>query len=86
MLEVALPDDSGFPTLLELVPNAGRPQVPVVVLTQIPYPGVWEIAKENGAYVCLHKLHASGEDLDRAIQGAVAFVGQMPKEDRYRPL
>jgi len=25
------------------------------------------------------------EDLDRVIHRAVAFVGLMPKEDRYRP-
>ena len=29
-------------------------------------------------------LFMSGEDLDRAIQRAMAFVGQMPTEDRYR--
>ena len=83
VLEVALPDDSGFPTLVNLVPIASKPQVPVIVLTQIPYPGVWEVAKENGAYACFHKPRMSGEDLDRAIQEAVALVKQMPKEDRY---
>src|SRR6185295_18747357 len=38
VLEVALPDDSGFPTLVNLVPIASKPQVPVIVLTQIPIP------------------------------------------------
>jgi PleD family two-component response regulator len=85
VLEVGLPDDSGFPTLVNLVPIASKPQVPVIVLTQIPYPGVWEVAKENGAYACFHKPRASGEDLDKAIQGAVAFVRQMPRENRFRP-
>ena len=84
VLELALPDDSGFSTLVNLVPIASKPQVPVIVLTQIPYPGVWEVAKENGAYACFHKPHASGADLHNAIQRAVAFVGQMPREDRYR--
>jgi PleD family two-component response regulator len=83
VLEVALPDDSGFPTLVKLVPIASKQQVPVIVLTQIPYPGVWELAKENGAYACFHKARASGEDLDKAIQGAVAFVRQIPKEERF---
>jgi CheY-like chemotaxis protein len=81
VLEVALPDDSGFPTLVNLVPIASKPQVPVIVLTQIPYPGVWELAKQNGAYACFHKPRTSGKDLDNAIQRAVAFVGQMPRED-----
>lgn len=34
---------------------------------------------------CFVKQHTTGEDLDKAIQRAVAFVGQMPKEYRYRP-
>lgn len=84
VLEVALPDDSGFPTLVQLVPIASKPQVPVIVLTQIPYPGVWELAKENGAYTCFHKPSASAEDLDNAIRRAIAVVGQMPKEECYR--
>lgn len=83
VLEVALPDDSGFPTLVKLVPIASKQQVPVIVLTQLPYPGVWELTKENGAYACFHKARASGEDLDKAIQGAVAFVRQIPKEERF---
>ena len=84
VLEVGLPDDSGFPTLVNIVPIASKPQVPVVVLTQIPYPGVWELAKQNGAYACFHKPRTSAEDLDKAIRHAIEFVGQMPKEDRYR--
>jgi hypothetical protein len=50
------------------------------------HPGVWELAKQNGAYVCLAKKFTMGVDLDNAIQRAMAFVGQMPKEDRYRPI
>jgi len=84
VLEVGLPDDSGFPTLVNIVPIASKPQVPVVVLTQIPYPGVWELAKQNGAYACFHKPRTSAEDLDKAIRHAIEFVGQMPEEDRYR--
>ena len=86
VLELSLPDQSGFQTLEDLVPIASRPHVAVIVLTQITHRGVWELAKQNGAYACLAKKFTSGEDLDRAIQRAVAFVGQMPKEDRYRPV
>ena len=86
VLELSLPDQSGFQTLMKLVPIASRPHVAVVVLTLITLPGVWELAKQNGAYTCLAKPCASGEDLDKAIQRAIAFVGQMPKEDRYRPI
>ena len=84
VLEVALADGSGFPTLINFVPIASKPQVPVIVLTQIPYPTVWELAKENGAYACFHKPRASGEELDKAIRHAIAFVGQIPKDDRHQ--
>jgi hypothetical protein len=56
----------------------------VVVLTLMTQPGVWRLAKENGAYVCLVKEYTSGADLDRAIQRAIAFVRLMLKEDRYK--
>jgi DNA-binding NarL/FixJ family response regulator len=86
LLELGLPDQSGFKTLVELVPIASRPRIPVIVLTQMAERGVWDLAKQNGAYACFVKKHTSGEDLDRAIQRAITFVGQLPKEDRYRPI
>jgi hypothetical protein len=70
----------------DLVPIASRPKIAVIVLTMITTPGVRDIAKQNGAYECFVKQHTSGRDLDRAIQRAVSFVGQIPKEDRYRPI
>jgi len=91
VLDLALQDESnyttwGLATLVNLVPIARKPQIAVIVLTQVLDRGVWEIAKKNGAYVCLAKNFTSGEDLDNAIRRAVAFVGQMPKEDRYSPI
>jgi CheY-like chemotaxis protein len=80
VLELSLPDQSGFQTLVDLVPIATRPHIAVVVLTLMTYPEVWELAKQNGAYVCLAKTFTSGEDLDRAIQRAIAFVGEISKE------
>jgi hypothetical protein len=47
------------------------------------YVGISEA--EWGVYLPSQKPH-NGEGLDEAIQRAVAFVGQMPKEDRYQPL
>ena len=85
ILELSLPDGSGFEVLMELIPRASSPKVPVIVLTRIPYRAVWELATQQGAQACLLKTFTSGDDLDRAIQRAVAFVGHMPKEDRYRP-
>lgn len=86
VLEIALPDRGGFEVLMTLVPCASRPQVAVIVLTQMTYRGIWELAKKNGAYVCFVKRHTTGEELDRAIQRAIALVGQLPQEDRYRPI
>lgn len=81
ILELELPDQSGFQTLVEIVPIASRPQVAVIVLTQMTHRRISELSTEHGAYACFVKRHTTGEDLDRAIQRAVAFVGQMPKED-----
>ena len=86
VLELSLPDQEGFKALVEFVPRASRPQISVVVLTLMTQPGVWRLAKGNGAYACLAKDFTSGEDLDKAIQRAVAFVGQLPKEDRFRSI
>jgi DNA-binding NarL/FixJ family response regulator len=86
VLELGLPDQSGLQTLVELVPIASRPRVAVIVLTQMTERGVWDLARQNGAYACFVKQHTSGQDLDKAIQRAVGFVGQMPKEDRYRAI
>jgi two-component system sporulation sensor kinase A len=84
--EIALADQSGFEVLMTLVPRASRPHVAVIMLTQVPYRGLWELAYKNGARGCLSKHHTTGEELDKTIQRAVAFVGQLPKEDRYRCL
>jgi len=86
ILELDLPDLSGFEVLVDLVPLVRRPKIAVIVLTQIADRGLYALARENGAYVCFHKLHTSSDDLDRAINRAIGFIGQMPKEDRYRPL
>ena len=86
VLELSLPEESGFAVLMKLVPFASRPHVAVVVFTELTHQGLWELARRTGAYTCMAKKFTSGEDLDRAIQRAVSFVEQMPKEDRYRPV
>ena len=86
VLELSLPDQSGFQALINLVPIASKPQIAVIVLTLMTHRGVWELAKQNGAYACLAKNFTSGEDLDKAIQRAIALVGQMPKEERFRAI
>lgn len=80
VLELALPDQLGFQLLADLVPIPSRPQVAVIVLTQMTERGVWELARLNGAYACFVKQDTTGKDLDKVIQRAVEFVGQMSKE------
>ncbi len=72
VLELALPDRSGFEVLENFVSMVGRPQVAVIALTHSIHYGMWELAKQKGAYTCLVKKFTSGEDLDRAIQQAVS--------------
>jgi CheY-like chemotaxis protein len=85
ILELDLPGPSGFEVLMNLVPDARRPHVAVLVLTRLEQRGIGELAKQNGAHACFIKRQMPVEALDRAIQHAVALVGMLPKEDRYRP-
>ena len=85
ILALELPDCSGFKVLVDLVPIASRPSIPVIMLTNNTQRGLHQIAMQNGAYACFVKPFTSGKSLDRAIQRAMAFVGRLPKEDRHRP-
>jgi len=84
VLELELPDRSGFEVLIELVPLASKPNVAVIVLTKIAHRELLELAKDNGAHVCLVKKLTSVDDLDKAILRAVACVDLMAKEERHR--
>ena len=85
ILELDLPDMSGFQVLVDLNPVARRPNVAVLILTRLSSLPLWELARKGGAYACFPKQHTSQEELVRAIQHAIALVGLMPKENRYRP-
>lgn len=84
VLALELPDQSGLRVLVDLVPMASRPHVAIVMLTNRLQRGLSEFTRHNGAHACFVKRFMSDEDLDRAIQRAVAFEGRMPKEDPYR--
>jgi DNA-binding NarL/FixJ family response regulator len=73
ILDLDMPQ-SGFHVLLELVPERRCPQLAVIVLTHLPHPNLFEMAKHNGAQACLLKQSTSGEELDRAVQEAIAAV------------
>ena len=85
ILAIELPGYSGFRVLVDLIPIARRPSIAVLMLTNNAQRGLHQIAIQNGAYACFVKQFTSGEDLDRAILRAMAFVGWKPKEDQHRP-
>jgi|SRR6185503_20293162 len=85
ILELDLPDLSGFEVLVDLVPLVHRPKIAVLVLTRIADQGLYALAKENGAVCCFYKPHTSPDDLDRAINRAIGFVGTLPNESRNQP-
>ena len=73
LLDLDMPE-SGFHVLLELIPNRSRPMIPVIILTHLPHPNLWEMAKHNGAQACLLKQRTSAQELHSAIQSAITSV------------
>jgi|SRR5690349_9212318 DNA-binding NarL/FixJ family response regulator len=74
ILELDLPDMSGFEVLLKLVPQAYRPEIPVVVLTRLHNVDLLKAAITNGAQAALVKILAPGDVLEKAVQKAMAAV------------
>lgn len=74
ILEIDLPDMSGFEVLAKLVPIANHPELPVIMLTRLSNPDLLDLAKKNGAQVGLRKLGTSGDILDQTILKAIATV------------
>jgi hypothetical protein len=50
------------------------------VLTRLPHPNLFEMAKHNGAQACLLKQKTSIHDLEHAIQQAIAAVKTAPSD------
>ena len=83
VMELVLPDRSGFELLVHLLPTPSRPNVAVIILTTLANRGLWELATKNGAQACFVKRYTSGEYLDKAIQCSVALMALISKEDRH---
>jgi CheY-like chemotaxis protein len=75
VLELTLPDMSGFQALTQLVPCAHYPEPAVIFLSRTTLQPMADLAMKNGAQAYLIKSHISGDDLDRAIRKALAPVG-----------
>lgn len=75
IVDLDLPDMSGFQILLKLVRNTQRPEVAVIVISLLKNPVLKEVARKEGAQDYLRKTWLSGGELDGAIQKALAAVG-----------
>jgi DNA-binding NarL/FixJ family response regulator len=80
ILELDLPDMSGFEVLLRLIPTVRHPEMPVIVLTRISNAYLLEAAMANGAQAALRKTTASGDILDHAIFKAIGAIPRSSKE------
>ena len=74
VLELDLPDMSGFEVLVKLVPRASHPEIAVIILTRLPNPFLLDLAIKNGAQAALHKSLGSGDLLEPAIRKAISTV------------
>ena len=79
VIELDMPE-SGFFTVVRLIPNRKRPNVPVVILTRLKQPALFELVKQSGAYACMVKHLCSAEELTLTIQQAMASVKSMENE------
>jgi two-component system KDP operon response regulator KdpE len=74
VLEIDLPDLSGFEVLAKLVPRAYHPEIAVIILTRLPNPFLLDLAIKNGARVALQKTLGSGDLLAPSILKAISQV------------
>lgn len=74
VLDLSLPDMSGFELLPKLVPVAAQPPVPVVILTSLESGALLEVAKLNGAFAGLQKDTTSGDDLAHVVVRAMSAI------------
>jgi CheY-like chemotaxis protein len=80
ILELELPDMSGFGVLVKLVPLAQFPEVPVIVLTRLNFLSLTELAILNGACACLSKNFSSCDFLHEIIRRATSAIRRDPKK------
>ena len=77
VLELDLPDMSGFEVLAKLVPRAYHPEIAVIILTRLSNPFLLDIAIKNGAQAALQKTLVSGDLLAPSIIRAISRVQEL---------
>ena len=81
ILEIDLPDMSGFEALVRLVPVVRHPEIAVIVLTRLTNQNLLNLATKNGAQAALQKTVTSGDVLDQVVLKVIANVNS-EKEKR----
>jgi CheY-like chemotaxis protein len=74
VLEIDLPDVSGFEVLMKLVPRIREPKTTVIMLTRLSNTYLLEAAMRNGAQAALCKRFTAGVTLERAILKSVTTM------------
>ena len=76
VMELDLPDMSGFEFLMKLLSHGRHPEVAVIVLTGLSNPSLLELALKNGAHAAFRKIMTSGDMLEQSILKAIATVAR----------
>jgi CheY-like chemotaxis protein len=71
VLDLDMPE-SGFFTLIRLIPDPKARHVPVVILTHLMEPAFFQLVQQYGAFACLVKHLCSTQELAKTIQEAMA--------------
>jgi PleD family two-component response regulator len=74
VVELTLPDMSGFQVLTRLIPRAYRPEIPVILYSHLNLPPMRKLAITNGAQTYLVKTAVTGDELSWAIERAIYAV------------
>ena len=84
VLDLDLPDTSGFEILVRLVPVVSRPSIAIIVLTHTDHDMLRTLALKNGAFAYLIKGHTSGDVLEKTIRKAMNAI--IPKTTDRRSI
>ena len=84
LLDLDLPEVSGFELLFRLVGDRKAPETPVVVLTRLWNPTLHQLTLENGAQAHLVKSRTSIQHLEKAIKQALAAVSAGTRKNGER--
>ena len=77
VLELRLPDMSGFAVLAKLVSLARHPDLAVIILTRYDNQSLLEVALKKGAQISLRKSVTSGDLLSKAISAVLQARTQL---------